>query len=80
MRCGMAEDLHEFQMSPAINRAKESHVDHQFLQAIKPYVQVSTLVLAALLVFQAFGIDVDKKVQQWLSRVRAPRTMREKKA
>jgi hypothetical protein len=54
-------------------------VDHAFIVAIRPYVQVSTLVLAGLLLLQAFGINVDQKLTKLVTQFRMARQLRETK-
>jgi hypothetical protein len=54
-------------------------VDHSFIVAVRPYVQVSTLLLAGLLLVQAFGINIDQKVTRLVHQFRVARQVRETK-
>jgi|WetSurMetagenome_2_1015567.scaffolds.fasta_scaffold172423_2 hypothetical protein len=54
-------------------------MDHTFIVAVRPYVQISTLLLAALLVVQALGINIDQKIARLVSHFRISRSLRETK-
>jgi uncharacterized membrane protein len=60
-------------------QARRTQVDHSFLVAVRPYVQVSTLLLAGLLLVQAFGINIDQKLTRAVNQFRMARHLRETK-
>jgi hypothetical protein len=54
-------------------------MDHTFIVAVRPYVQVSTLLLAAILVVQALGVNIDQKIGRFVAQFRVSRSLRDTK-
>ena len=54
-------------------------MDHSFIVAVRPFVQVSTLILAGLLLIQALGVNIDQKLARLFHQFRIARSLRETK-